>query len=228
MTQTSITLLLDRSGSMRSILNDTLGGYNTYKAGLRAIEGTFSLVMFDDKSIDKVHTHIPCADIPDLTTAIFVPRGGTPLLDAAMKTIQAVERSVKDQPDTKVVIAILTDGEENQSHQYSWEQLEAEIAAKTEQGWQFLFLGAGLGSRAYMQSKRMGVSAANTMSYDSADGAVTMDAWEATAANTASFASGATRSASYSAEQKAAAGDTFAPQSHPLKPTPAGLQDFDL
>jgi uncharacterized protein YegL len=226
---TMITLLLDRSGSMRSILQDTLGGYNAYKDGLREIDGTFSLVMFDTQSIDKVHTHLHCANIPDLTEEVFVPRGGTPLIDATMKTIQAVERSVKDQPDAKVVIAILTDGQENDSRQYGWEQLHNEIDAKKELGWQFLFLGAGLGRAAYAQASRMGIGAAQTMSYDADDRAATMDAWEASAINTVSFASGAARSVAYSAEQKAAAKDTFADKPVPAAaPVSAGVPDFDL
>jgi uncharacterized protein YegL len=241
MSQTSITLLLDRSGSMNQILEDTLGGYNSYKNGLKGIDALFSLITFDSIGIDKIHLHLPINDVPDLTRKEFIPRGNTPLLDAAMKTIQAVERAVSDKPDTKVVITILTDGEENDSKLYAWLDLEDTIRRKQELGWQFVFLGAGI--NAYKQAGRMGISAGQTVSYDSSDRVSTQSVFEETAANTRAYASGEAATMEYTTDQKAAAKDAYIPmadhavwdlmQKRPAAPKPAPqplgpVQDFDL
>ncbi len=61
---TLVTFLLDRTGSMESIKDDTIGGFNAYLSALKA-DGAgieFSLLQFDSMSIDKVCVNIPVAD----------------------------------------------------------------------------------------------------------------------------------------------------------------------
>jgi hypothetical protein len=93
----------------------------------------------------------------------YQPRGGTPLIDAALKTIAAVEDSLaKYDTVPKVIVCIQTDGEENSSTEHTWEELKQVVAEKTKKGWQFNFMGTGID--AYDQGARMGIAAANTMS----------------------------------------------------------------
>ncbi len=220
MSKTSITFLLDRSGSMKSILDDTLGGFNAYVDGLRdAPDALFSLLTFDSNSVDKVFTHMPVKEVPALTKKTYVPGASTPLIDAVVKTIRAIERSVTDPAD-KVVMAILTDGEENSSREFTWDDLTALIKEKTAAGWQFVFLGAGID--AYEQGARMGIDRGATMSYNSANPAATRAAFRATAQSVSSYVSGEAASASFSAEQKQEAGDKFwdAQAGQPAIPAP--------
>lgn len=234
MTKTSITFLLDRSGSMKSILQSTLDGFNAYKATLKEIpEGMFTLITFDSLGFDKLFTHMPVSEIPDLTTQNFVPRDCTPLIDAAVKTIRAIERSVAEAPDTKVVLAILTDGHENASREHSWEQLIDLVTEKRNAGWQIVFLGAGID--AYQQAQRMGIDAVNTISYDSSDAAATQSVFMETGANTANFARGIKGDMGYSVEQKLSAGDVFQPSPAarpiavaPQKPVAPAVKAFVL
>ncbi len=125
-----------------------------------------------------------------------------------MKTIRAVEESLtkrKDKP--KVVVCFQTDGEENASWAHNWEDLHGLVTAKTAEGWEFNFMGAGLD--AYVQARKMGVTGQSTMSYQTDRGG-TMAAFAASAGNTRLFSSGARANTQYTNSQKVASGDRYA------------------
>jgi len=215
---TLVTFLLDRTGSMEAIKDDTIGGFNAYLKGLQAdADGVeFSLLQFDSISIDKLCVNKPVTDVPLLTPETFQPRASTPLIDAAVKTIRAVELAVAKRPvPPKVVICIQTDGQENASTEHDWPELNLLIKEKAALGWQFNFLGAGID--AYEQGERMGISADNTMSYDAQDRAATMAAFSGRAARTAAYARGAVPDMMFSPQEKRAAKDKFDPAAKPSK-----------
>lgn len=210
---TLITFVLDRSGSMLSVLPATIEAFNAYLGSLAAADGEslFNLVQFDTRGIDKVVFEKPVKDVPLLSTENYVPYGGTPLIDAVVTTIRALEKSVDKKKaagqDVKVVVCVQTDGQENASKENTWSDLKALIEEKQSQGWQFNFMGAGID--AYDQGSKMGISVGQTMSYESSDLAATRAAFSATAMNTMAFASGLASTTSYDTFQKAAAGDKF-------------------
>ena len=217
MPKTLVTFLLDRTGSMESIRDDTIGAFNTYLEALKTgDEIYFTLLQFDSIGVDKVHVNEPVADIPKLTRETFVPRAWTPLIDASYKTIKAVEKSVAANPATKVVICIQTDGYENASTEHSWEELNALIKEKIEASWQFNFMGASIDS--YVQASRMGIAQDQTLSYDSKDRAAAAAAFDATAKNTVLYSIGALSGTAYSRAQKRAAKDKYMDR----KPAPTG------
>ena len=109
--------------------------------------------------------------------------------------------------ETKVVICIQTDGQENASNEHSWDDLKALVTEKKALGWQFNFMGAGID--AYDQGARMGIAVDQTLSYDHLDSASNKAAFMAAAENTRSFSRGAVKSTSYSDEQKRASGDKY-------------------
>lgn len=230
MKKTLVTFVLDRSSSMQSIKPATLEGFNAYLAGLKSGDAAdltaFTLVQFDTQGIDKVYVGLPVKQVPDLTNQTFQPRGGTPLIEAAFKTIKAVEKSLEGKDETtQVVISIMTDGEENSSgHEYTWASLSALVQEKQAAGWQFNFMGAGID--AYQQGAQMGISTANTMSYNSANLGMTRAAFSERGGTTALYASGAVSDMKVSLSAKMAAGDTFDPslkakQSAPVVTPPA-------
>lgn len=209
--QTLVTFLLDRSGSMDAIKAATIEAFNAYldtlKAGGDGIE--FSFLQFDTQSLDKICVNEPVTKVQGLTPLTYQPRGGTPLIDAAYKTIKAVESALpsrKDKP--KIVVCIQTDGEENQSTEHTWESLSALVKAKIADGWQFNFMGAGID--AYAQGAKMGIAAMSTMSYDPSKVQTTLAAFAASAHNTMSYASGDAANTDYSFVQRGASGDAFA------------------
>lgn len=249
MSYTLVTFLLDKSGSMTHGLDDTIGAFNIYLDGLRKSDDIqFTLLQFDSFDIEKTAVNMTPRDVPNLDRKTFIPRGGTPLIDAAYKTIRAVERQVEAATEKpKVVICIQTDGQENESREHKWEELSDLIKEKTAAGWEFVFMGASID--AYEQGSRMGISRASTVSYDSRDRAATESAFAFTASNAVNFAAGRSASAGYTTHQKKMSGDKFdawvnqtppatageAPQTAGASPAPAKpakpkpiVEDFDL
>lgn len=144
---TELTLILDRSGSMQSIADDAIGGFNTFIEAQRREPdpARFSLVLFDDQ-YEVPWKSVPLVEVPLLTRKTFVPRGSTALLDAIGRTLKKMSESFArrkpaDRPD-KVIVAILTDGQENASRTYSQLHIADLIAAKRALGWEFVFLAA--------------------------------------------------------------------------------------
>lgn len=210
--RTLVTFLLDRTGSMMAIKDDTIGGFNTYVEGLQGDGGTtlidFTLIQFDSISLDKTCVSVPIEQAPKLSNENFEPRASTPLIDAAYKTIKAVEKFLEGKEDApKIVVCIMTDGQENASREHSWDDLNALIKEKSAAGWQFNFLGASID--AYEQGAKMGIAAGQTMSYDSTNPVATRAAYRSRASNTMAFASGTASGMSISDDEKEAAGDKF-------------------
>lgn len=208
-----VTLLLDRSYSMLVVKEATIEAYNGYVAGLQQeqdAEIDFTSLQFDTQSLDKVCVAIPVNKAQMLTEASYVPRGGTPLIDAAVKTINAVDASLSKRLDKpKVVICIQTDGEENSSVEHTWEELQGLVKQKEAEGWQFNFLGAGID--AYVQGAKMGIAAASTMSYNIADPIATRYAFAASASNAADFVAGRATTTAYTENQRRSSGDAYVP-----------------
>jgi hypothetical protein len=146
---THIHVLLDRSGSMDSLRDDAIGGFNDFVRRQREVEGrcTLSLVQFDSQ--DPQELVIPACDIhevPLLDAEQFVPRGGTPLLDAMGRSIHDLSRSLalmaaSARPD-QVVMVVLTDGQENSSREFTRARLARLVHRQERRGWRFLYLAA--------------------------------------------------------------------------------------
>ena len=166
---TELVFVLDRSGSMEAMVEPAISGFNRLLREQQQVPGhaRFTLVLFDDQYELPFHS-VPIAEVLELNTETFVPRGGTALLDAIGRTIDDLGKKLaataeKDRPN-QVIVAILTDGEENASHHYSWENVARRIRHQTEKyQWQFLFLGAN--QDAIATAGRMNIHAANTANF---------------------------------------------------------------
>lgn len=109
-----ITLVLDRSGSMSAIRDDTVGGVNTFIAAQQAegLDARLTLHLFDHEH-EVVHDAVPIAHVPPLTVDSYVPRGWTALYDAIWRALDAAWK----RPGDSHILAIVTDGQENRSHE---------------------------------------------------------------------------------------------------------------
>lgn len=142
---THIAFLLDRSGSMQSIRNDTVGGFEAFIAEQRAQPGrcTVSLAQFDNE-YEEVYTDVPVDRVPRLD---LVPRGSTALIDAIGRLINATGARLAALPEDErpgsVIVGIMTDGMENASQEFNRPQIKAMITEQTNAyGWQFMYMGA--------------------------------------------------------------------------------------
>jgi hypothetical protein len=142
-----IAIILDRSGSMSSVRESTVAGFNEFIRSQRALPGdvTVKLVQFDDQY--EVVFDKPLSDVPELTQDLFVPRGMTALFDAQGKTIVALGEELaamtESERPSKVIVMTLTDGLENASKEFTVEKIAALIKHQTDvYKWDFIFLGA--------------------------------------------------------------------------------------
>lgn len=147
---TEIVFILDRSGSMGGLESDTIGGFNSMIAKQQQEEGeaVVSTVLFDDKT-DVIHDRVPIGDVKKLTEEDYYVRGCTALLDAvggAIHHIGNIHKYARDEDrPVKTLFVITTDGLENTSRHYSFEDVKKLIKRQQEKyHWEFLFLGANM------------------------------------------------------------------------------------
>ncbi len=157
-----VAVVLDRSGSMASIADDMVGGFNTFLAEQRDKPGqcAITLVQFDGHDPFEVLVDgMPLAEVTDLDRSRYVPRGSTPLLDAVGRMIARVDARAATSPDEDQVVLVITDGFENASREFGWAQVAELIRKRQEAGWAFVFLGTDAESMA--DAARMGTAQAN-------------------------------------------------------------------
>ena len=147
---TEIVFILDRSGSMAGLEEDTIGGFNSLiqKQKKEVGKAVVSTVLFDDKC-EVLHDRKDLMEIASLTEEDYYVRGCTALLDAVGGAIHHIGNVHKyarpeDRPERTLFI-ITTDGMENASRKYGYEKVKRMIERQKERyGWEFLFLGANM------------------------------------------------------------------------------------
>ena len=157
-----VGLLIDESGSMGPMHAAVIGGTNEFVAKLAADEnGTkvlATLGMFDlhgnDPVVRTTFADIPVAEVDTLGADDYAPRGATPLNDAVVKTIRAMDKRVKE--GHRAMLVILTDGLENSSKTPT-RDVRKLILEREKRGWEFIYLGAN--QDAWAESDRIGITA---------------------------------------------------------------------
>ena len=164
--RTHICMILDRTGSMESIKQDTIGGFNSYIAAQKSLPtpATFTLVQFDSQDpFEVIHKFTDIQMVADLTGQTYVPRASTPLYDAVGRGINDLKTGLGALPEAlrpkKIVMVIVTDGQENASREFTGAQVRKMIADAKEAGWQFVFLSAD--ESAISDSSSLNIDASN-------------------------------------------------------------------
>jgi uncharacterized protein YegL len=167
--KTEFVIIADRSGSMYTILHETVKGLNMTISDQKKEDGecAVTFVRFDSEH-EVVFENRDIQAVEEITEEDIKPRGMTALYDAIGRTIQSVgERLVKtsksDRPD-KVIFLIMTDGEENSSQEYKADRIKEMIKHQTDKyDWLFTFLGANID--AVTTAKNIGIAMANSMTF---------------------------------------------------------------
>jgi hypothetical protein len=163
---THLYFLLDRSGSMQSIKSDIEGGFAAFVEEQRTGGGEClaSLAQFDDV-YEVVYTDKPVTDVPPLDLR---PRNMTALHDAMGRLISDAGAKLaalpEDQRPGTVIVAIMTDGLENASKEWTAPAIKSLVEGQTQQyNWEFLYMGAD--QDAVEVGVGLGIAAANSVTY---------------------------------------------------------------
>ena len=165
---TELVCILDMSGSMMHLTDDTIGGYNSFIAEQKKQPGeaVLTTILFDDRYI-LLYDHVDIKNTGELTTDDYRPCGCTALMDAVGKTIVSVGQRLADTPEEerpgKVIFMITTDGYENASKEYTRAKVREMIMHQKEKySWEFIFIGAGID--AYAEARSIGIDGLSAMS----------------------------------------------------------------
>jgi hypothetical protein len=156
---------------MAPIANDVIGGFNTFidEQIRNGADARMTIVQFDTQDPQDVTIWgAPLPEITHLDSQTFVPRGGTPLLDA---TGLLIGRTMIDQSARvaaglqaeDIIFVTITDGEENESHEFNLAQIRELVEKRIEEGWAFIYLSAGID--AYADAAQMGIHSGDTQQW---------------------------------------------------------------
>lgn len=179
----NIFFFLDKSGSMSWLQQQSIDGFNQYVSKQLEADGItkMTLVQFNhERNIS--YSSLDIKQVPMLDTTSYKPGGGTALYDAIGYVLS--ENLALCSPDETNMIAILTDGEERDSKEYSLNDVKALLAQAEAAGWEVLFLGANMTKQDVV--KAYGISASNVSAFEGTQKGVS-DAFSTLSASTTSY-----------------------------------------
>lgn len=140
-------IILDASGSMSSIETQAINGFNETVQTIRAAQEkhpeqqhTVTLVVFNSAETKTVYDGVPAAEAKDMKSEDYQPNCCTPLFDAMGFSINALRKKV-EKGDT-VLVTVITDGEENDSHEFNSKSIKVLVDELKASGWVFTYMGA--------------------------------------------------------------------------------------
>lgn len=169
---TEVVFLLDRSGSMSGLETDTIGGFNGFMKRQLEYKGNthVTAVLFDDQ-YELLYDGVDANGV-SLTSEQYYTKGGTALLDAIGKTIltigQRLSATAHDKKPNKVIVVITTDGMENASIEFTYEQVRNMIEHQREKySWEFIFMGANID--AVKEAESIGIGSENAYEFEASE-----------------------------------------------------------
>lgn len=158
---TEIICVVDRSGSMHNIIDDAVGGFNSFLHDQKQLEDEAYLTLYRfDNEVELLYECLPVPEFPEATRETFKPRNNTAMWDAVGTALNDGVNRIKD---SKVIVVVITDGWENASQKYNASGVKKMIEECREMKWEFLFLGANIDTLEV--GNEMGLAAAQTVQY---------------------------------------------------------------
>ncbi len=155
-----IVFVIDESGSMASLRQDVIGGFNTLIADQRKVAGVADVTLYTfSNQVNLVLDAVALDQVEDLTEALYQPGGMTAMNDAIGTALAKV---LKDNPE-KAIINIFTDGYENASREYNAVKVKELVKQAEEKGYQVVFLAANIDE--IQVASTFGLAAGATMNF---------------------------------------------------------------
>lgn len=164
-----IICIIDKSNSMNEIKREAIAGFNSFVNDQREYEGdtTLTLVFFNQE-YQSMYERKNINEVPLLNMDSFVPKGATGLLDAIGKTVDTIGdklyKAPEDERPEKVIVAILTDGLENASREYTQKEITKKIKEQQDKySWEFVFLAAN--QDAFVSADHIGIKKEDAVNF---------------------------------------------------------------
>jgi len=142
-------IILDESGSMGSIRNSIIDGFNEIVKNIKELkaenphqEHSISFVSFNSLGQQELHFMEDVNRLKELNVKTYSPDGGTPLFDAMGHSLTKLDKAITSQDNVHIFVSILTDGEENASQEYSGLAIKQLVESLKEKNWTFTYIGA--------------------------------------------------------------------------------------
>lgn len=142
-------IILDESGSMQEIKNATITGFNEVVQTIKGVEKQFpeqkhfvSLVTFNGLGIKTLLFNQPVTNLEEIDARTYQPDSMTPLFDAIGLSVNRLRAAIETVPDRAVLVTILTDGEENNSREFTGSGVKKLVDSLKKEGWTFTYIGA--------------------------------------------------------------------------------------
>lgn len=158
--------IIDRSGSMSIVADDSIGGFNTFlKEQAEDTNGKtyISTLLFDHEFIE-IESMKLASEVKSLTKETHVPRGNTALYDAIGRTLAKAKALNKKNN----IFVILTDGYENASTEYDLDKIKELTTEAESKGWRFVYLAAN--QDAFAMSRALGMNFAAAIYTSNSEG----------------------------------------------------------
>jgi len=162
-------IILDESGSMQSIKNPTITGFNEVVQTIRHAEATFpeqvhtiSLFSFNGMGLKQLYFNQPASSVEELDESRYHPKASTPLFDAMGSCIHQLKAEVEKSDAYNVLVTVITDGEENASREYNGKSIKALVEELKPRHWTFTYIGANHDVEKFADS----LSISNSLHYE--------------------------------------------------------------
>ena len=164
-------IILDKSGSMSSISDAAISGFNETVGGIRSAQERYkdtqehfvSLFTFCNCEKKYVFENIPVGQVKNLTKKEYRPCCGTPLFDAMGISLNKLLTQIQEDANATAVVTVITDGMENASCEYSGANIKSLVDnLKDQEGWNFAYIGTNQDVEAVAAR----ISITNTMFFD--------------------------------------------------------------
>ena len=156
-----LVFVLDKSGSMWNVVEDTIGGFNSFieKEKAKDFETKVTTILFDNK-YEVLYKRRDITEVGELTSDEYFVRGSTALFDAIGRTITSLDKEINN----KTLFVIMTDGMENSSVEFSKSQIKSMIESHS---WEFIFIGADIDS--YAEARNIGIRKSRVANYEKSE-----------------------------------------------------------
>ncbi|MDY2889819.1 MAG: vWA domain-containing protein [Candidatus Caccosoma sp.] len=164
---TELVFIIDKSGSMSGLENETIKGFNELlNKQKKQKDKALITTIFFNTTMQFINERKDINEVKEITLNDYRVGGCTALLDAIGNAINYIYNNQINDKENEYnnMVVIITDGLENSSLEFSYEKINSLINKKQKEDWQFIFLGANID--VIKEANKMGIASDNAVSYN--------------------------------------------------------------